>query len=69
VRLGLEIAAILYRLYPGDYRLEEEKNLLGSETVLSQILAGEDPAGIVKTWEADKTHWQQLRKRYLLYPE
>ena len=69
VRLGLEIAAILYRLYPDKYRLEEEENLLGSETVLSQILAGEDPAGIVKTWEADKTHWQQLRKRYLLYPE
>jgi len=69
VRLGLEIAALLYRLYPDNYRLEEEENLLGSETVLSQILAGEDPAGIVKTWQADETHWQQLRKRYLLYPE
>ena len=68
VRLGLEIAVLLYRLYPDNYRLEEEENLLGSETVLSQILAGEDPAGIVKTWQADETHWQQLRKRYLLYP-
>jgi uncharacterized protein YbbC (DUF1343 family) len=68
VRLGLEIAVLLYRLYPDNYRLEEEKNLLGSETVLSQILAGEDPAGIVKTWQAGETEWQQLRKRYLLYP-
>ena len=69
VRLGLEIAALLWRLYPDSYRLEEEENLLGSETVLSKILAGEDPADIVLTWQADETEWQQLRKRYLLYPE
>ena len=36
VRLGLEVAALLYRLYPDNYRLEEEENLLGSETMLSQ---------------------------------
>jgi hypothetical protein len=68
VRLGLEVAAILYRLYPDHYRLVEEENLLGSETALSHILAGEDPAGIVKTWQADEMRWQQLRERYLLYP-
>ena len=68
VRLGLEIAAILHRLYPDEYRLAEEENLLGSEASLIQILAGEDPAGIVKTWQADEAHWRQLRRRYLLYP-
>ena len=68
VRLGLEVAAILHRLYPDEYRLEEEENLLGSETVLIQILAGEDPGDIVKTWQADEKHWRQLRRRYLLYP-
>jgi uncharacterized protein YbbC (DUF1343 family) len=45
VRLGLEVASMLHRLYPAEYRLEKEANLLGSETVLSRILAGEDPAG------------------------
>jgi uncharacterized protein YbbC (DUF1343 family) len=68
VRLGLEIAALLCRLYPNNYRLEEEENLLGSETVLRQILAGEDPAAIVDTWQADEKHWRQLRRQYLLYP-
>ena len=68
VRVGLEIAASLWRLYPNDYRLEEEENLLGSETVLSQILAGEAPAAIVKNWQADEKHWRQLRRQYLLYP-
>jgi uncharacterized protein YbbC (DUF1343 family) len=68
VRLGLEVAAMLYRRYPDKYDLEEEENLLGSETALSRILAGEEPGDIVKTWQADETHWRQLRKRYLLYP-
>ena len=69
VRLGLEIAALLHRLYPDKYRLEEEENLLGSERVLNQILAGEDPAGIVNAWQADETSWRHLRRRYLLYPD
>jgi len=68
VRLGLEVASALHRLYPDKYRLEDEKNLLGSETALIQILAGEDPAGIVKTWQTDEKYWRQLRRRYLLYP-
>jgi len=68
VRLGLELAATLHRLYPAKYRLENEDNLLGSETVLTQILAGEDPAGIAKTWRADEKHWRQLRRRYFIYP-
>jgi uncharacterized protein YbbC (DUF1343 family) len=68
VRLGLEVAATLHRLYPAKYRLEKEENLMGSETTLIQILAGEDPAVIAKTWRADEKHWRQLRRRYLLYP-
>ena len=68
VRLGLEVAATLHRLYPAMYRLEKEENLLGSETTLIQILAGEDPAVIAKSWQADEKHWRQLRRRYLLYP-
>jgi len=68
VRLGLEIAFILYRLYPSKYHLEEEEKLLGSETVLSKILVGKDPAAIVNTWQADEKHWRQLRRPYLLYP-
>jgi len=67
VRLGLEVASILHRLYPAEYRLEEEDNLLGSETVLSSILAGADPAVVAQTWQADEKQWQQLRSRYLLY--
>jgi uncharacterized protein YbbC (DUF1343 family) len=67
VRLGLEVASILHRRYPAEYRLKEEANLLGSETALSHILAGEDPAGVVQTWNADEKQWRHLGSRYLLY--
>jgi len=67
VRLGLEVASMLQRLYPAEYRLQEEDNLLGSEAVLSRILAGADPAGIAQTWQADEEQWLHLRSRYLLY--
>jgi len=67
VRLGLEVAAILHRLYPAEYRLDKEENLLGSETALIQVLAGEDPADVVKTWQTDEAQWRRQRRQYLLY--
>jgi len=67
VRLGLEVASMLHRLYPAKYGLDTEANLLGSETALSRILAGEEPAAIVHSWKADENQWRHLRSRYLLY--
>jgi len=67
VRLGIEVAAMLHRLYPTQYGLEKEVNLLGSETALSRILAGEDPAGVVQSWKADEKQWRHLSSRYRLY--
>ena len=67
VRLGLEVARILHRLYPAEYRLAKEDNLLGSETALRHILADKTPAGLALAWQADEQRWRQLRRRYLLY--
>jgi len=67
VRLGLEIAAMLYRLYPKQYRLEKAERLLGSREALARIRAGEDPAHVAKSWATDEAWWRQIRERYLLY--
>ena len=67
VRMGLEIATALYRLYPETYRLETNKPLFGSARVLGSIKAGEDPALVAERWQADETGWRLLRARYLLY--
>jgi uncharacterized protein YbbC (DUF1343 family) len=69
VRLGLEIAAALHRLHPADYRLDQEKHLLGSEATLKHILAGGQPDGLLPAWRDDESRWRQLQSRYRLYPD
>ena len=67
VRIAIEIASVLYRLYGDTYELDATEKLLGSQDTITRIRAGEDPEKIVSTWEIDEIKWRQLRTRYLLY--
>jgi uncharacterized protein YbbC (DUF1343 family) len=67
VHVGLEIAAMLNRMYPDDYPLDTVKELMGSAKTLARVKAGEDPARTARSWMADETHWRRLREPYLLY--
>ena len=67
VRLGVEIAAALYRLYPDIFDLDAAVRLLGSHSIIERIRAGEDPADISMDWEHGENEWRALREPYLLY--
>jgi uncharacterized protein YbbC (DUF1343 family) len=67
VRVGLEIASALYRMYPAQYQLLTAQRLFASHDTLARIAAGEDPAAIVATWAVAESKWRSLRARYLLY--
>ena len=67
VRLGLEIAAALSRLYGAQFKLEAAATLLGSKATIERIRAGEDPTEIAGSWAADEARWRELREKYLLY--
>ena len=67
VRVGLEIAAALFRLYPQDYDLNGAARLLGSRAAVARVRAGEDPADIARSWATDEEEWRALRAPYLLY--
>jgi uncharacterized protein YbbC (DUF1343 family)/CubicO group peptidase (beta-lactamase class C family) len=67
VRLGVEIAAMLHKLYGGKFELDAAANLLGSKDALSRIRAGDDPQLIASLWAADEARWRLLRAKYLLY--
>lgn len=67
VRLGVEIASALQRLYPGHYDFKNTVRLLGSQATVDRIRRGEDPADIVRSWAADEESWRRLRAKYLLY--
>ena len=67
VRVGLEIASALSRLYDQQFRLEDAATLFASKVVLARIRAGDDPAAIEASWRADEEQWRALRAKYLLY--
>ena len=67
VRLGLEIATMLYRLYPETYDPEEADKLFGTEEQPAPIRTGLDPVQAADRWKKDEAKWLQLRAPYLLY--
>ena len=67
VRVGVEIAAALYRLYPGQFQIGAAARLLGSREAIKRIQSGEDPAAIAASWSTDEARWRLLRAKYLLY--
>jgi uncharacterized protein YbbC (DUF1343 family) len=66
-QLGLEIAAVLARLYPTQFTIAVDDRLFASRTSISRILAGEDAATVATSWSGDEARWRLLRAKYLLY--
>ncbi len=67
VRLGIEIAAALYRLHSDKYDFKTTVRLVGSQSTIDRIKRGEDPVEIARAWARDEEAWRRLRARYLLY--
>jgi uncharacterized protein YbbC (DUF1343 family)/CubicO group peptidase (beta-lactamase class C family) len=67
VRIGVEIAAALYRQHGSAFQVDKMLTLLGSPRVLERIKAGDDPASIASSWSADEGRWRLLRAKYLIY--
>jgi CubicO group peptidase (beta-lactamase class C family)/uncharacterized protein YbbC (DUF1343 family) len=68
VRVGLEVAAALHRLFGNRFDMSAAAALAGSKEALARLEAGEDPARIAAGWAADESRWRLRRAPYLLYP-
>ncbi len=66
-RLGVELLAALWKLYPNHFQLEKTIRLLGSQETLARIRAGDDPEAIVQGWQEELEAFKKLRAPYLLY--
>jgi uncharacterized protein YbbC (DUF1343 family) len=66
VRVGVEVASALYRLFPGPFEVDKVGRLFGADTV-KRIRAGEDPAAIATSWSRAESAWRLLRAKYLKY--
>jgi uncharacterized protein YbbC (DUF1343 family) len=67
MRMGLEIAMILHRLYPQQFDPEKLLLLMGNSETIQQLQAGVAPEKIVTSWSASLSTFDQIRRKYFLY--
>ena len=67
VRLGIEIAGALQKLYPGRIDFTLCKRLIGSDEVIRQLAAGEDPRTIQLNFNDALESFAKIRDKYLIY--
>ncbi len=67
VRLGVEIASALTKLYPGKVKLAANERLIGSREVIEAIDKGEDPRAILAREPDHLKEFLALRDKYLVY--
>lgn len=67
VRVGLQIASTLSKMYGAQFTLEDAATLFAPKAMLAKIRAGADPAAIAASWAADEAKWRLTRAKYLLY--
>ena len=67
VRLGIEIASMLAKMYGARFELEAAERLFGSKDGIARIRSGEDPSAIAATWAVAESRWRLMRAPYLIY--
>jgi uncharacterized protein YbbC (DUF1343 family) len=68
MRMGIEIAAALAKLYPGKFETAKMITLVGNGETIRLLQEGRDPAAIVDSWNSDLEKFRKMRAKYLLYP-
>jgi uncharacterized protein YbbC (DUF1343 family) len=67
VRLGLEIASALVKLYPGRIPLSANERLIGSRALIAAIESGDDPRALLAREDKHLAEFLTLRAKYLIY--
>jgi uncharacterized protein YbbC (DUF1343 family) len=67
MRMGLEIAAVLQKLYPKQFDPTKLLELVGNADTVQQLESGIAPERIVASWANDLATFDQIRRKYFLY--
>jgi uncharacterized protein YbbC (DUF1343 family)/CubicO group peptidase (beta-lactamase class C family) len=67
VRVGVEIAGALVKLFPANFQVDLARRLFGSADGIARLKAGEDPAAIAASWAGAEARWRLLRAKYVIY--
>jgi uncharacterized protein YbbC (DUF1343 family) len=68
MKMCLEIAETLRRMYPKEFQIEKIIELLGSQTTLEQLEKEAPIESILKSWEPQLDRFWAMRAKYLIYP-
>jgi uncharacterized protein YbbC (DUF1343 family) len=67
IRVGLEIADAMHRLYPLRFQITKLTDLLGSQATVDALIAFQPPASIIASWTNDLAAFRAMRAKYLIY--
>ena len=68
MRMGLEIAALLQKKYPQQFDSSKILQLIGNDQTVRDLQAGTAPEQIIRSWAGALAAFDQVRRKYLLYP-
>jgi len=68
MRMGIEIAVALTKLYPGKFNVAKMIALVGNRETVDRVSRGDAPEAIVAGWDKDVAAFRKMRLKYLLYP-
>jgi uncharacterized protein YbbC (DUF1343 family) len=67
MRMGLEIAEILQKMYPKDFDTAKLVGLVGNADTVQQLQSGVAPEKIVAGWSDALSNFDKVRRKYFLY--
>ena len=67
MRMGMEIAAALAKLYPSNFDVTKMIAIVGNAETIRKLKAGDAPAASVASWTVDLEAFRKMRAKYLLY--
>ena len=67
MRLGIQIAVILDKMYPQDFSVEKTITLLGNADAVHKLKEGASAAEILASWQTSLAAFDLIRRKYFLY--
>jgi uncharacterized protein YbbC (DUF1343 family) len=67
MRMGIEIASALAKLYPGKFETAKTIELVGNAATIKRLVKEDSSAGIVSSWNGELETFRKTRAKYLLY--
>jgi uncharacterized protein YbbC (DUF1343 family) len=67
MRMGLEIASLLQKMYPQNFTISKTIGLLGDAETVQKLKDGVPPSEIVASWQPSLAEYDKTRRKYFLY--